>query len=191
MPDILKSNVQTDAYSAIVDNINSVATDYGPAPIGSERGLSYCNTAMLEYYSFDPSEAWLASYLSGSITRSGLVARVGILGGWYARTTWAIHGLTGTTSSGAWDGFTVPFSELDIFFVKPEYHQSHYDATIAAIAAADTSELFNDITRTAVVSYLVRIKNVVLNNATTGDVVDLRVCHSSCHSNCHGSRGRR
>jgi len=29
------------------------------------------------------------------------------------------------------------------------------------------------------------------NTDTYGDIIDLRICHSSCHSACHSSRGRR
>ena len=29
------------------------------------------------------------------------------------------------------------------------------------------------------------------NTDTYGDIIDLRICHTSCHSACHASRGRR
>lgn len=29
------------------------------------------------------------------------------------------------------------------------------------------------------------------NTDTYGDIIDLRICHTSCHASCHGSRGRR
>jgi hypothetical protein len=32
---------------------------------------------------------------------------------------------------------------------------------------------------------------IAANTDTYGDIIDLRICHTSCHASCHGSRGRR
>jgi hypothetical protein len=191
MPPISKSDTQTDAHTYIVNVINTQSNAVADPPYGSDQGLSYCNNAMLEFFWYDPPEAALASFLNGNVTRAGLLARVRILGGWYARTTWAQRGLTGTTSSGVYDGMVVPFTETRIFFVKPEYHQDHYDATLGILNSDGAADLAGNIERNDIIGYLTRIKNIIINNYTTGPVVDLKVCHSSCHSNCHGSRGRR
>jgi hypothetical protein len=195
MTSILKSIVRADVITNIVYPINTIPNSPTPEtptpPYGNEQGLTYCNNVMLEFYSQDPAEAWLDQYLNGNISRASLVTRIKTLGALYARVTWGMMGLTGTTTSGSWDGFTVPFNSIAVFFVRPVWHQAHYDATVALINADNGPTGPNDISQSAVIAYFVRIKNIILNNVSSGDIVDLRVCHSSCHSNCHGSRGRR
>jgi hypothetical protein len=189
---ILKSDAQAYAHDNIVTPMNELPNGPG-APIGANVGLTYCNNAMLEYYNYDPSEGWLATYLSGNISRAALVSRIQTLGAWYSRSVTGMYGLTGTTTTGSYDGYTPPFNELAIFFVQPGWHQANYDASVAAINAAGTSELFNNVGISGLVTYLTRVKNIIFNNISGSALswVDLRVCHSSCHSNCHGSRGRR
>lgn len=191
MSNITLTDLQQLVHDYIVAIMNASFNPSSDAPYGSDRGLSYCNNAMLEAYNYVPPESLVSNYISGNIARSTLANRIRILGAWYARSVFGIRGLTGTTSSGSYDGFVVPFSETYVFFVQPQWHQDHYDTTVAQLNADAGPTGPNDIRMTDIIGYLTRIKNIIINNIGSGPTVDLRVCHSSCHSNCHGSRGRR
>ena len=200
MPDISRDSVNEDTNTYFVQPMNSIENDTSipnQGPIGAEQAMFYCNNALLENYIVDPintwtDTTWLNSFLSGSVSRASLSNRIKTLAKWYARATFGMWGLTGTTTSGAWDGYTVPFNQINIFFVQPGWHQTHYDTVVGLINGSSTDEFLNTVTRAGLTTYLTRMKNMVLNNLTDGSAyVDLRICHSSCHSNCHGSRGRR
>lgn len=189
MVDITKANAQADAVTQIVDPMNVLNVPNG-APYGSDRGLTYCVNAVLDFYSYSPAESFLALYLSGNIGRSQLMTRIQALANWYARTISGIYGLTGSTDSGEYVGMEPPFTTPAIFFVNPTYHSTHYATVTAAIAADTAPELNGNINRTTMATYFNRMVDIISANVGT-DSMDLRVCHSSCHSNCHGSRGRR
>lgn len=198
MTDISRDSVNGDTNLYMVQPINSIPNDtsiQNQGPIGAEQAMFYCNNAMLENYIVDPintwtDTTWLNSFLSGNVSRASLSNRIKTLAKWYARSVFGMWGLTGTTSSGAWDGYTIPFNEINIFFVQPGWHTDHYDTVVGLIDGSSTDEFANDVTRAGLIAYITRIKNMVLNNVGA-QTVDLRICHSSCHSNCHGSRGRR
>jgi len=48
----------------------------------------------------------------------------------------------------------------------------------------------NIITASALNTFYTSLR-LAANTDTYGDIIDLRICHTSCHSNCHSSRGRR
>jgi hypothetical protein len=49
----------------------------------------------------------------------------------------------------------------------------------------------NDIiTATALNTFYTSLR-LSANTDTYGDIIDLRICHTSCHASCHSSRGRR
>lgn len=47
-----------------------------------------------------------------------------------------------------------------------------------------------DITATALNTFYTSLR-LSANTDNYGDIIDLRICHTSCHSACHSSRGRR
>lgn len=49
----------------------------------------------------------------------------------------------------------------------------------------------NDIITASTLNTFYTSLRIAANTDTYGDIIDLRICHTSCHSSCHGSRGRR
>jgi hypothetical protein len=49
----------------------------------------------------------------------------------------------------------------------------------------------NDIITADALNTFYTSLRLAANTDTYGDIIDLRICHTSCHANCHGSRGRR
>ena len=49
----------------------------------------------------------------------------------------------------------------------------------------------NDIITASTLNTFYTSLRIAANTDTYGDIIDLRICHTSCHSACHSSRGRR
>lgn len=49
----------------------------------------------------------------------------------------------------------------------------------------------NDIIAANALNTFYTSLRLAANTDSYGDIIDLRICHTSCHGNCHSSRGRR
>ena len=49
----------------------------------------------------------------------------------------------------------------------------------------------NDIITASTLNTFYTSLRIAANTDTYGDIIDLRICHTSCHASCHSSRGRR
>ncbi len=49
----------------------------------------------------------------------------------------------------------------------------------------------NDIITASTLNTFYTSLRLAANTDTYGDIIDLRICHTSCHASCHSSRGRR